>query len=74
MTQINEGNSVTARVTHTGANTNSQLYWNFLTQFGTDFNPMSGTVTVSGTGTTDFTSFAITDNIAETGLTNFRTI
>ena len=64
--QINEGNSVTARVTHTGANTNSQLYWNFLTQFGTDFNPMSGTVTVSGTGTTDFTSFAITDNIAET--------
>ena len=66
VTQINEGNSVTARVTHTGANTNSQLYWNFLTQFGTDFNPMSGTVTVSGTGTTDFTSFAITDNIAET--------
>ena len=40
VTQINEGNSVTARVTHTGANTNSQLYWNFLTQFGTDFNPM----------------------------------
>ena len=26
---------------------------------------MSGTVTVSGTGNTEFTSFAITDNIAE---------
>ena len=69
-----EGNNITAQIFHTNINSNSQVYWDF-SAIGspTDFNPMSGSLTLSDASSTLFTFYANTDNIVEGGL-EFQTL